>query len=58
MSAMSRRELLAGAAGAAALRAERQAAAAPRTRPMICLFSKHLQQLHYTELGGVLQHMR
>ena len=57
MSAMSRRELLAGAAGAAALRAERQAAAAPRTRPMICLFSKHLQQLHYTELGGVLQHM-
>lgn len=58
MSALNRRELLAGLASAAALGgAGQQPAAPPRTRPMICLFSKHLQKLHYTELGGVLNHM-
>jgi sugar phosphate isomerase/epimerase len=27
----------------------------PRLAPTICLFSKHLQNLHYSELGGVLK---
>ncbi|HWQ52869.1 MAG TPA: sugar phosphate isomerase/epimerase family protein [Bryobacteraceae bacterium] len=53
---LNRRELLAGFGSAVALtRAEEPAQS--RTHPMICLFSKHLQKLHYTELGGVLQHL-
>ncbi len=52
MRTLSRRELLVGAAATGA-----PGAARGRTRPMICLFSKHLQKLHYTELGGVLKHM-
>src|SRR5581483_9563126 len=31
------------------------AAQKPRATPTICLFSKHLQKLHYSELGGVLR---
>ena len=27
----------------------------PRPAPTICLFSKHLPKLHYSELGGVLK---
>src|SRR5580698_5731144 len=30
-------------------------AAAPTPAPTICLFSKHLPKLHYSELGGVLK---
>jgi sugar phosphate isomerase/epimerase len=52
---LSRRQFLAGA-GAAALPQE-QDTPPPRTRPMICLFSKHLAKLHYTELGGVLKQL-
>jgi len=40
-------------AGAAMLQA-RETAPAPRARPIICLFSKHLAMLEYTELGGIL----
>jgi L-ribulose-5-phosphate 3-epimerase len=29
----------------------------PRTRPMVCLFSKYLQKLEYPELGGVIKQM-
>jgi len=30
-------------------------AEAPRAAPIICLFSKHLAKIHYSELGGVLK---
>lgn len=52
MKTLTRRQLLAGAAAAAA-----EGAAQEPARPAICLFSKHLQKLHYTELGGVLKHL-
>ena len=39
-------------AGAAALQASAQA---PKAAPTICLFSKHLPKIHYSELGGVLK---
>lgn len=52
MKPLTRRELLAGAAAYAA-----DSPAAGRTRPIICLFSKHLPKLHYTELGGILKHL-
>jgi len=39
-------------AGAAALQASAQA---PKAVPTICLFSKHLPKVHYSELGGVLK---
>jgi L-ribulose-5-phosphate 3-epimerase len=42
---------LGGAALSAALDAPAQP---PRPKPMICLFSKCLAKLHYSELGGVL----
>jgi sugar phosphate isomerase/epimerase len=38
--------------GVAALQA---AAQAPKPAPTICLFSKHLPKIHYSELGGVLK---
>ena len=38
--------------GAVALQA---AAAAPPAVPPVCLFSKHLPKVHYSELGGVLK---
>jgi L-ribulose-5-phosphate 3-epimerase len=50
----NRRELLSGL-GAAALRAQEPEKPPARTRPMICLFSKHLPKLQYTELGGVIK---
>src|SRR5277367_934801 len=44
------------ALGGAALGAALQIpAAAPTPSPTICLFSKHLPKLHYSELGGVLK---
>ena len=43
-----------GLVGAAALQA---AAQAPKAAPTICLFSKHLPKVHYSELGGVLKDM-
>jgi L-ribulose-5-phosphate 3-epimerase len=49
--ALSRREFTIGGA-AAALQA---AAQPPKTTPTICLFSKHLPKIHYSELGGVLK---
>ena len=48
---MTRRSWMAGLAGAAAFPPPRAA------RPMVCLFSKHLVKLHYSELGGVLNAM-
>ncbi len=48
---MTRRGWMAGLAGAAAL------PGAEAARPMVCLFSKHLVKLHYSELGGVLSAM-
>lgn len=47
---LSRREFTIGAA--AALQASAQP---PKTIPTICLFSKHLPKIHYSELGGVLK---
>ena len=41
-----------GIAGAAALQVAAQTA---RVSPTICLFSKHLPKIHYSELGGVLK---
>src|SRR5271170_71053 len=41
-----------GATLAAQLRAAPQV---PRPAPTICLFSKHLPKVHYSELGGVLK---
>src|ERR1700689_5946253 len=38
--------------GAMALQA---AAQEPKASPTICLFSKHLPKVHYSELGGVLR---
>ncbi|MGA2594209.1 MAG: sugar phosphate isomerase/epimerase family protein [Bryobacteraceae bacterium] len=38
--------------GAAALQVSAQT---PRATPTICLFSKHLPKIHYSELGGVLK---
>src|SRR5580658_9380300 len=38
--------------GAMALQA---AAQEPKAAPTICLFSKHLPEVHYSELGGVLK---
>lgn len=52
MTRLTRRQLLAGAAAAAAA-----GGAQERTRPIICLFSKHLQKLPYTELGGILKQL-
>src|SRR5580698_8818269 len=43
---------LGGAALGAALQIPAQP---PRPSPTICLFSKHLPKLHYSELGGVLK---
>ena len=43
---------LGGAALGAALQIP---AASPTPSPTICLFSKHLPKLHYSELGGVLK---
>ena len=47
---LSRREFTIGAA--AALQASAQP---PKTTPTICLFSKHLPKIHYSDLGGVLK---
>ena len=48
-------------AGTAALRAQSGAPPRPepppRTRPMLCLFSKHLAQIEYTELGGIVKQL-
>ena len=56
MGGLTRRTLL-GAAGAAALRAQELPALPARTRPMICLFSKHLARIEYTELGGIIKQL-
>lgn len=47
---LSRRAFTFGAAAALQARAQ-----PPRTTPTICLFSKHLPKIHYSELGGVLR---
>jgi L-ribulose-5-phosphate 3-epimerase len=57
MSKPTRRQLLAAGLASAAASGRAQDEPAPRKRPMICLFSKHLQKLHYTELGPVLKHL-
>src|SRR5262245_39277744 len=56
---VTRRQLMAAAAGAAAVRAQQPPAPPPRARtsPMICLFSKHLPKLHYSELGPVIREL-
>jgi sugar phosphate isomerase/epimerase len=50
----SRRDFLAGLA-ASAFAQEPPERAKPRSRPIICLYSKYLVKLRYWELGGVLQ---
>src|SRR5215470_15379858 len=52
---LTRRELMAGAAGAWAQAKFTPPPAKTRTAPMICLFSKHVAKLHYSELGPVLR---
>jgi len=56
---LTRRDLILGAAGTSGAMAQQPKfappQAKPRTAPMICLFSKHLPKLHYSELGGVLR---
>ncbi|MFN7995527.1 MAG: sugar phosphate isomerase/epimerase family protein [Bryobacteraceae bacterium] len=47
---LTRRAFALGAAAALSAAAQK-----PRATPTICLFSKHLQKLHYSELGGVLR---
>lgn len=47
---LSRRDFTLGAA--AALQASAQT---PKTLPTICLFSKHLPKIHYSDLGGVMK---
>ena len=55
---ITRRELIAAAAatGAAAQRPP-EPPPKPRSAPMLCLFSKHLAKLHYSELGQVIKTM-
>ncbi len=47
---LSRRAFTFGAAAALQARAQQR-----RVTPTICLFSKHLPKIHYSELGGVLR---
>jgi sugar phosphate isomerase/epimerase len=55
MGGLTRRALVGGVA-AAALRAQ-QPPRAQRTRPMLCLFSKHLARIEYTELGAIIKQL-
>src|SRR5689334_2548727 len=58
---MTRRSWMAAAAGMAAQaqsqQPDRPKAPPPRTRPMLCLFSKYLQKLEYVEIGGVIRQL-
>jgi sugar phosphate isomerase/epimerase len=55
---MTRRKLAAALGAAAASRAAgQQPPAEGRRLPPICLFSKHLQKLHYSELGPTLKEL-
>ena len=55
-SLLSRRALLAGLAGGAAL-LPAQTAPGRRSSPALCLYSKHLAKLQYFELGPVLSQL-
>src|SRR5689334_7885531 len=70
MKRLTRRAWMAGTAGLAAQAqapqpAQPQAAQPapgppappPRTRPMLCLFSKYLQKLEYVEIGAIIKQM-
>jgi L-ribulose-5-phosphate 3-epimerase len=50
---------MAGAAGAAAQAQSQQPPKAPppRTRPLICLFSKYLEKIEYPELGPIIRQL-
>jgi sugar phosphate isomerase/epimerase len=57
---LTRRQLLAAAAGAgrAAAQAQYKAGGAkPRSKPPVCLYSKHLAKVEYDELGKVLREL-
>jgi len=57
---LTRRAWMATAAGLAAQAQAQQppkAAPPPRTRPMLCLFSKYLQKLEYVELAPVISQL-
>ena len=48
---------MAAAAGVAAAQQPPPAPAPPRTRPMLCFFSKYLQKLEYVEIGPVIKQL-
>ena len=55
---LTRRQLLAAAAagaGCAAAQQYKAGGAKPRTKPPVCLYSKHLAKVQYDELGKVLR---
>src|SRR5271157_6260972 len=55
---LTRRQLLAAAAAVGAGRAAAQykaGGAKPRTKPLVCLYSKHLAKVEYDDLGKVLR---
>jgi sugar phosphate isomerase/epimerase len=56
--ALTRREWIAAAAGALPAAAQQPVPSQPpRRRPMLCLFSKHLQQLPYIEIGSIMKQL-
>src|SRR4051794_4785703 len=55
---MTRRAWIAAAAGiATAQQPPGQAPPPPRTRPLLCFFSKYLQKLEYVEIGGLIKQL-
>ena len=57
MNATTRREFARGLALAGAAAVTRGAAAAPANRPPLCLFSKHLPKLSYSELARTVKQL-
>ncbi len=58
--ALTRREWIAAAAALPAAAQNKPAAAPPpppRKKPILCIFSKHLQKIEYPELGEVIQQL-
>ena len=57
MNCITRRDFTRGAALAGTMALTRGRAAAPAKRPTLCLFSKHLPELHYAELGRTVKQL-
>ena len=54
---MTRRQWIAAAAALPAAAQQPAPPPKPRSRPMLCLFSKHLQKLPYIEIGAVIKQL-